>query len=136
SNQVSNWLSGLSKDVDLGLNYRPGDAISQEEVELAVSTQLFNERLLVNTTVGVQYGQATSSSTQSQLIGDVQVEYLISPDGKMRLKAYNLSNDQNLNRADQAQYTQGVGIGYRREFDRVRELFRGKRKRKEDQAAP
>ena len=136
SNQVSNWLSGLSKDVDLGLNYRPGDAISQEEVELAVSTQLFNERLLVNTTVGVQYGQATSSSTQSQLIGDVQVEYLMSPDGKMRLKAYNLSNDQNLNRADQAQYTQGVGIGYRREFDRVRELFRGKRKRKEDQAAP
>lgn len=135
SNQVSNWLSGLSKDVDLGLNYRPGDAISQEEVELAVSTQLFNERLLLNTTVGVQYGQATSS-TQSQLIGDVQAEYLLSPDGKLRLKAYNLSNDQNLNRADQAQYTQGVGVGYRREFDRFFDLFRRRSGRKGDQAVP
>ena len=136
SNQVSNWLSGISNDVDLGLNYRPGDAISQEEVEVAVSTQLFNERLLVNTTVGVQYGQATSSSTQSQLIGDVQVEYLMSPDGKLRLKAYNLSNDQNLNRADQAQYTQGVGIGYRREFDRFRDLFRRRDRRGQAQTAP
>lgn len=122
SNQVSNWLSGLSNSFDLGLNYRPGDNITQEEVELAVSTQLFSDRLLLNTTVGVQYG-AQSTNAQNTLIGDVQVEYLLTPDGKLRLKAYNQSNDQNLNRANQADYTQGVGLGYREDFNTFHEFW-------------
>ncbi|MBK7945965.1 MAG: hypothetical protein IPJ85_11985 [Flavobacteriales bacterium] len=33
SNQVSNWLSGLSNDFDLGVNYHPGDNITQDELE-------------------------------------------------------------------------------------------------------
>ena len=122
SNQVSNWLSSLSNDLDLGLNYRPGDEVSQDEVELAVSTQLLNSRLILNTTVGVQYG-AQSTTSQNTLIGDFQVEYLMTPDGKFRLKAYNISNDQNLNQADQAQYTQGVGVGYREDFNDFGELW-------------
>ncbi|MBI2281278.1 MAG: translocation/assembly module TamB domain-containing protein, partial [Bacteroidetes bacterium] len=42
SNQVSNYLSQISNRFDVGFNYRPGDEISSDEVELALSTQLFN----------------------------------------------------------------------------------------------
>lgn len=134
SNQVSNWLSKLSNDFDLGLNYRPGDNITQDELEVALSTQLLNEKLLFSTNVGVQYGgQATGSA--NNVVGDFQLEYLLPPDGKLRLKAFSVSNDRNLNRADQALTTQGAGVAYREEFDSWSEfwkkagrLFAGKRK--------
>lgn len=123
SNQVSNWLSKLSNDFDLGVNYRPGDNITQDELELAVSTQLFDERLLVSTNVGVQYGAQAAQSTNT-LVGDFQVEYLLTNDGKLRLKAFSISNDRNLNRADQALTTQGAGVAYREEFDDWGEFWR------------
>jgi len=122
SNQVSNWLSSLSNDFDLGFNYRPGDNITQDELELAVSTQLFNERLLISTNVGVQYG-AQSTTSSNTLVGDFQAEYLMTNDGKLRLKAFSVSNDQNLNQADQAPTTQGAGVAYREEFDSGGELW-------------
>jgi hypothetical protein len=123
SNQVSNWLSRISSDFDLGVNYRPGDNITQDELEVAVSTQLFDERLLVSTNVGVQYG-AQAAQSSNALVGDFQVEYLLTNDGKLRLKAFSVSNDRNLNRADQALTTQGAGVAYRREADRFLDLFR------------
>jgi hypothetical protein len=45
SSQISNWLGQISDDFNLGFNYSPGDDISNEEIALALSTQLFNERL-------------------------------------------------------------------------------------------
>lgn len=116
SNQVSNWLSKLSNDFDLGVNYRPGDQLTQDELELAVSTQLFNERLLVSTNLGVQSG-AQAGQNANTLVGDFQMEYLLTNDGKLRLKAFSVSNDQDLNRADQAQTTQGAGVAFREEFN-------------------
>ncbi len=122
SNQISNWLSQLSSGFDLGVNYRPGDNITQDELEVAVSTQLFNERLLLSTNVGVQYG-AQNQQNSNTVVGDFQLEYLLTDDGKLRLKAFSISNDRNLNRADQALTTQGAGIGYRRESNSFWNLF-------------
>ena len=116
SNQVSNWLSGISDALDLGVNYRPGDKVAQDELELAVSTQLFNDRLFLNSNVGLQYGDRSGAQANS-LIGDFELEYLLSDDGKVRLKAFSRSNDQNLNQIDQASTTQGAGLGFREEFD-------------------
>jgi hypothetical protein len=121
SNQVSNWLNRLSNDFDLGVNYRPGNQITQDELEVAVSTQLFNERLQVSTNVG--YQSAASAREQNQFIGDFAVEYLLTDAGKLRLKAFSQSNDRNLNQADQAPTTQGFGLRYQEEFDTLREFW-------------
>jgi hypothetical protein len=123
SNQVSNWLSRLSTDWDLGVNYRPGGNISQDELEVAVSRQLFDERLLLSANVGMAYGQQTTQHN-NQLIGDFLLEYLLTQDGKLRLKAFSQSNDRNLNRADQALTTQGAGVAYREEFNTLAEFWR------------
>ncbi|HNR55700.1 MAG TPA: translocation/assembly module TamB domain-containing protein, partial [Flavobacteriales bacterium] len=122
SNQVSNWLSKLSKSFDLGVNYRPGDNITQDELEVAMSTQLFNERLLLTTNVGVSTGAQTSTNNNG-LIGDFQLEYLLTPEGRLRAKAFSVSNDRNLNRSDQAPTTQGAGVAYREEFRSWGELW-------------
>ncbi|MCW5897861.1 MAG: translocation/assembly module TamB [Flavobacteriales bacterium] len=124
SNQVSNWLSKLSSEFDLGVNYRPGDNLTQDELELAVSTQLFDERLLVSTNLGVQYGAAAARNSNA-LVGDFQLEYLLPPEGKIRLKAFSVSNDRNLNRTDQSLTTQGAGVAYREEFNTWKEFWKG-----------
>lgn len=123
SNQVSNWLSGLSNDFDLGFNYRPGDNITQDELEVAFSKQFFNERLLFSTNVGVHYG-ARSTASSNALIGDFQLEYLITREGRFRMRAFSITNDRNLTQADQAPTTQGAGVVLRRDFDTLGELFR------------
>ncbi|MBL0035546.1 MAG: translocation/assembly module TamB [Flavobacteriales bacterium] len=122
SNQVSNWLNRLSKDFDLGVNYRPGNNITTDELEVAVSTQLFNERLQVSTNLG--YQTPSSTTNQSALVGDFAADYMLTNDGKLRLKAFSQSNDRNLNQADQAATTQGVGIGYREEFNTMGEFWK------------
>jgi len=120
SNQLSNWLSQISKDFDIGVNYRAGDKMSSDEVEVALSTQI-NDRLSIDGSVG------TSSNKQnaSQIVGDVNVELKLTEDGKFRMKFYNKSNSVDMLKLN-APYTQGVGLFYRKEFDSFKELFNRK----------
>lgn len=129
TNQVSNMLSQISKDVDIGLNYRTGDALSSEELELALSTHLFNDRV----TVDGNLGMTTSGSAQntSNLVGDVTVDVKITPDGRFRVKAFNKANNPFDISSSYATYKQGIGIYYRYEFDKFSEIFRRTRKKTE-----
>ncbi|HPE86113.1 MAG: translocation/assembly module TamB [Bacteroidales bacterium] len=120
TNQLSNWLSQISKDFDIGINYRPGDEITQEEMEVALRTQLFNDRVIIDGNIGVM--GSDNAENASNIVGDVNVEVKITRDGRLRLKAFNKSNDRDyLN--NNAPYTQGVGISYFTEFDNLKELF-------------
>jgi len=131
TNQVSNWLSNISNDFDIGVNYRPGDQVTAQEVEVALSTQLWDERVLIDGNVGVR-GSETTQNTNS-IVGEVTVEYKITPDGNIRAKAFNKSNNNQLYKNNYAPYTQGVGIFYTKEFNKFREAFNfRKRKDKKD----
>ena len=114
SNQLSNMLSKISKDFDIGVNYRPGDAVSKEEVAVALSTQLFNDKLTVEGNVGTN----PNSQSTNTLVGDFNIDYKITDDGKVKLKAFNKTNDNVLTYAS-GPYTQGVGIFYTEEFNKI-----------------
>lgn len=124
SNQLSNLLSQISKDFDIGVNYRPGDAISSQELELALRTQLFDERVTIDGNLGV-IGDANTRRT-SNVVGDINVEVKLSPDGRFRLRAFNRSNNLELLNVS-APYTQGIGVFYREDFNTLGDLFRRKR---------
>ncbi|MEI6764866.1 MAG: translocation/assembly module TamB domain-containing protein [Bacteroidota bacterium] len=127
SNQMSNWLSQISKDVDIGVNYRPGDQITREEVEVALRTQLFNDKVTIESNLGVGGGSANSATQNSNtIVGDVNVEVKITD--KVKLSVFNRSN-QNDYLSNNAPYTQGVGVFYRREFNTFKELFQRKKKK-------
>lgn len=125
SNQISNLLSQISQDFDIGINYRPGDAISAQELELALSTQLFDQRVTIDGNLGV-VGMQNANKT-SNVVGDINVEVMLTRDGKLRLRAFNRSNTTELLTVS-APYTQGIGLFYRKDFNNLAELFRKKRK--------
>jgi hypothetical protein len=127
SNKMSNWLNGVTKDVDIGVNYRPGGALSNDELDLALSKQLFNNRLAIDGNFGVANNNTNSSlksNNSSNLIGDVTVEYKLSESGKYRVKGFNRSNDNTEIATNGGPFTQGVGIFYREEYESLSELYK------------
>ncbi len=134
TNQLSKMLSRISDDFDIGINYKPGDQVSQEEFEVALSTQLFNDRLYISGNVGMTYDRAERNA--SSIVGDVDISYKLTEDGRWILKAYNHSNVNswyNYSNYDKlSPYTQGVGIGYTKEFNTIAELFTRSRPRKKN----
>jgi len=119
SSQLSNWLSQISDEFDIGVNYRPGTNITGEQVELAFSTQFFDDKVTVSTNVGVSQG--TSVNPNNQLIGDFNVEVKLDEDGNMRVRGFNESNQFDIANVTQAPFTQGVGVFYTEEFDKLNE---------------
>lgn len=129
SSQISNWLGQISNDFNLGFNYNPGDDISNEEIALALSTQFFNDRLILSSNLGVSRNNSNANTQNtSNLIGDVRIEYKLTPAGKIRLVMYNESNDYRVASTQQSPYTQGLGVIYREDFDNLQQLIEGIRK--------
>ncbi len=130
ANQLSSMLSQISDNVDVGLNYKPGDAVSQQEFEVALSTQLFDDRLTIDGNFGMSYDRSTQAA--SNIVGDVDIGYKLTPDGQWVLKVFNHSNVNswyNYNNYDQTSpYTQGVGIAFRKEFNNISDFFKSKKK--------
>ncbi|MDX2431025.1 MAG: translocation/assembly module TamB domain-containing protein, partial [Bacteroides sp.] len=122
SNQLSNWLSQISDDFDIGINYRPGDQVTSDEVEVALSTQLLNDRIIISGNVDVG-GQETNPSvgdpSNPYIVGDFDVEFRITDN--VSVFAFNRARDELL--FDTDPYKQGVGISYREEFNNLNQLF-------------
>jgi hypothetical protein len=118
SNQFSNWLSQISDDVDIGFNYRPGTEISSKEIEVALSTQLLNDRLSINGSVDVKTNAEAENT--NNILGNLDVDYKITKNGKFRARVYNRANDNEVVRY--SKYTQGVGVFYTEEFDKFEEI--------------
>jgi len=114
SSQLSSWISSIDEDVNVGLNYKPSDGVStSNEFDVALSTQLLNDRLLLNGNFGYREDVTTNTNTNNSIV-DFDIEYKLTQSGKYRLKAFNRTNDSYFK---QAPNTQGVGIIYREDFD-------------------
>lgn len=120
SNQLSNWLSQINRDIDIGINYRPGNQLTNDEIELALSTQIFNDRVIINGNIGNNTNP--NSINNSELVGDFDIIVKLTPNGKLQLKAYNRANNNLI--YETAPYTQGIGISYKEEYNTFDELWR------------
>ncbi len=130
SNQLSNWLSKLSDGVDVGLNYRPGDDITSDEIAVALSTELLNDRLVISSNFGVAQGN-DDNQNQDALIGDVNVEYKLNEDGSFRVRVFTRTNEYDITNANQSQTTSGVGVYYKKDFNTWKEFITPKKKLKD-----
>lgn len=126
TNQLNHWLSQISKDFDIGINYRPGDDISNDQLELALGKKLLNDRIEINIGGGISTNasntETSRSNSENDLVGDMSIEYKITGNGKLRTRYYAKSNDELL---EDSPYTQGIGLFYREDFDSFSELIKG-----------
>ena len=133
-NQLNNIFQKLDIPLDMSLNYQPNER-GQDIFDVAISTQLFNNRVVVNGNLGNQ--QYTSGNSNSDVVGDLDIEIKLDRPGLFRLNIFSHSADQYTNYLDDSQRN-GVGLAYQQEFNTFKEflsnLFTGKKKRKEQAA--
>lgn len=135
SQQLNNLAGSLIKGIDINFDLESqkefNDAGGEEDntnLKVDVSKRLFNDRLTVS--VGSNIGLAgaqTQGQTASSIIGDMSAEYLLTQDGRYRVRAY----QRNLTEA--VLYTQVVETGITfmiiMDYNEFREIF-GKQAKK------
>lgn len=138
TNQLTNWFS--TDDYRIILNYRAGSEMTGDEVDFGFSTNLINNRLLVEVEGNyiIDNKQAVSNNV-SNFMGEAHVTWLIDKSGNLRLKAFT----QTIDRFDDNQGLQetGIGISYKEDFNnfkdlkqRIRDRFTNKKRQKKRQA--
>ena len=118
--QLNNIFQKLDIPLDLGLKYQPNDR-GNDIFDVAVSTQLFNNRVVVNGNIGNK--QYSSGSTQNDVVGDIEIEIKLNRSGSFRLNLFSHSADQYSNYLDNSQRN-GVGVTYQTEFNTFRQFFK------------
>lgn len=140
ANQAAAFLNRFTGDYQLSLSYQPatsgdlsngGSVLSNEELEVGLSKNFFNERLTVNSSVEVPLNENNNS-----IAGDFELIYSLTPDGRIRAKAFNRSVDNglNFNIGQQQLYQQGLGLSFKVDFETYRELWQkaGKARREDN----
>jgi hypothetical protein len=132
--QLNNLLSGvLSDNWTIGTDLHADDAdFSGVDMDVNISTRLFDDRLTVNSTLGYHDSATQTSDGSNNITGDFDLEYKIFPSGNLLLRFFNLTNNQFY---EKAKTTQGVGIVYKKQGKSFGQLFRniGVRKRPKEQ---
>lgn len=118
SSQLNNILQTLSIPVDMGLNYQKSNN-GKDIFDVAVSTQLFHNRVILNGSVG----NRTNTTSASGVVGDIDMEVKLNKSGNLRLKLFSHSPDSYTNYLDNTQRN-GLGISFQSEFTYWKTLWK------------
>lgn len=131
ANQLNNIFQKLNIPLDLGLSYQPNER-GNDIFDVAVSTQLFNNRVIVNGNIG---NRQYTSSNKNNVVGDIDIEIKLDRSGSLRLNIFSHSADEYTNYLDDSQRN-GIGLTYQTEFNSFKQFFRNifssKKKRQEN----
>jgi hypothetical protein len=125
SAQANNLISKIIPGFEVSADYQSYQATasqSQQSRTILTATQnLLNERLQLRTSFDLE-----RAGSNNNFMG----QYSITPDGNLKLTGYNRTN----NTTDPLNYnknvtTQGIGLYYRKEFDKFNEFIRKKNRK-------
>jgi acetolactate synthase small subunit len=133
SNQLSYWVSqvddNLSIDMEVDLSKLDEDAL--KTFQLRVSYEFLDGKLIVTRDGG--FTNPDNEADLQSIAGDWTLEYLLSSDGKLRVKLFNKTNYNQLNSAtgsaSQALISAGFSLIYTTSFDNFGDLFKRKDKK-------
>lgn len=131
SGQLNEMLSNIigNNNWNFGTNLSTGEqGWSDMDVEGLLSGRLLNNRLLINGNFG--YRDNTNTYKSSNFIGDFDIQWLLTPNGNLSLKAYSETNDRYFTKSSLT--TQGIGIQFKKDFGSWKDLFRISRRRRPD----
>ncbi len=110
--QINSWLSKLTDVFTMGFNFRTDGEGKTASQEYAANFQIHPiNQLIINGNIGYRYNDLSNRP----FFGDLDVEYLLTENGKLRVKAYTHTVDKYSLR--QANTVQGVGFVFKHDFN-------------------
>jgi len=129
SNQLSYWISqvdeNLTIDIDFDLSELDQNAL--ETFQLRVSYAFMDGKLIVTRDGG--FTDQNQNATLSSITGDWTIEYLLSEDGKVRVKIFKKTNYDQLSSStgeSDELISGGFSLLYTTSFNSIKELFKKK----------
>jgi hypothetical protein len=143
SNQLSNWMTQVDENLEIDVDLGSFDQEAFNTFQLRLSYTFLNGRLRITRDGTFNNSTQTNnnnSSNVSNIAGDWTVDYLLTADGKFKVKMYNRTNvNPILNTiGTQSTFTTGVSLLYTQSFNEVKDLLssaRTKRRREKEKEA-
>jgi hypothetical protein len=127
SNQLSYWVSqAIDENLEIDMNLNTMDQNALNTLQLRLSYSMFDGRLRV-----------TGQSDSRNMLGDWTVEYMLSKDGKLKIKMFNRYN-QNIAGNDMSNNNMitGFSLLHTQNFSTLKELFYSNKKKKRSLTVP
>lgn len=140
SNQLSYWMSQVDENLEIDVDLGALDAEAFNTFQLRLSYTFLNGRLRVTrdgtfTSQNNSTSETNNNSSTAALLGDWTVDYLLTPDGKFKMRMYNRINANNQLNAlnNQNTITTGASIQHTQNFNTLDDLWHSARERKEEE---
>ncbi|MGB3590518.1 MAG: translocation/assembly module TamB domain-containing protein [Nonlabens sp.] len=126
-NQFGGQLLGdtgvdLSFGLDSYTDYQGSNVQDRTQLEIQASKKLLDDRLIVNVGSNVDIEGSAADGEGTPVIGNVSIEYLITEQGRWRIKGFRRNQFDNV--VDGQLIISGVALIFTREFNEFKNLFK------------
>lgn len=131
TNQLSQIVSELDKNLQIDLRMNGFDRSAFNAMQVRVSYELLDGKVRITRSGSITNSQ--SQATTSSIIGDVSVEYMLTNDGKFRLKGFTRPspNALSISSGSQGNSSTGASIMHTTSFSTLNPFDKKKKKKKE-----
>jgi hypothetical protein len=111
---------------------------NRTNLNFSIAKEFMNTRLTMSVGSALDFGMTAQQTATSsfQFLPDINAEYKITADGRVALTFFYRDSYNYLSTGNHTQNSSGTSISYRREFDRIDELFKKKKKKTAPPVAP
>lgn len=126
-NNLSGQLLGNTGiELDFGLNsytdYQGNAPQDRTQLDITAQKKLFDDRLILSVGSEVDIEGSNPNGESAPVIGNVAIEYLLTEDGRYRLKGFRKNQYENV--IDGQIFVNGIALIFSKEFNKYSELWR------------
>jgi hypothetical protein len=112
--------------------------LDRTNLNFSIGKSFLNEKLTLTFGSALDFGitAAQAQASSFQFLPDVTAEYKITPDGRIALTFFYRDSYNYLSVTNHTQNSSGSAISYRRDFDRIDDLIKGKKRKKKETTPP
>ncbi|MGJ8590940.1 MAG: translocation/assembly module TamB domain-containing protein [Aquaticitalea sp.] len=125
-NMFSDKLLGNSGfELNFGLDsytdYQGTSTQERTQLDIAAQKKLFNDRVIVSVGSEVDVQGSSSTGEETPIIGNVSIEYILTENGRYRLKGFRRNEFENV--IDGQTIVSGIALIFTQEFNKFSELW-------------
>ncbi|MEZ5026477.1 MAG: hypothetical protein R2739_07850 [Chitinophagales bacterium] len=134
SSLLTRGLSSVIKGASIDLLLSDLESKDSRNFGFSYKQELLGNRIILSIGGNVNFGSTSSTNITGQstnnayIAGDFMLEYLVTPDGRIRLKTY--ARTANYDIINQDRIRTGGAISFQKDFDSFKDLFQLREKRK------
>ncbi|MRG43635.1 hypothetical protein GFS24_00835 [Chitinophaga sp. SYP-B3965] len=133
---LNNFSSTFLKNAGIGFNVNytaynfntnVSNTFDRNLVSAGITKNFYNNRIQLYVGGDYDWGRVSTTSSSQNIAGDFRMEYLLTPDGRVRINAFSKTDYDAYYLYNRTR--SGLGLSYVREYNVLKELFQGRTQR-------